>query len=79
MYYSVDGKTWTLLPTRALGAQAGLSSAINAPGYVVTAGHGAPYKLGGKRGMGILSYAALVVLVLGTLAVVFLIVRRRPS
>ena len=79
LYQSADGKTWTLLPTRALGAQAGLSSAINAPGYVVTAGHGAPYKLGGKRGMGILSYAALMVLVLGTLAVVFLIVRRRPS
>jgi hypothetical protein len=79
LYSSADGKTWALLPTRALGAQAGLSSAINAPGYVVTAGHGAPYKLGGKRGMGILSYAALAVLVLGTLAVVFLIVRRRPS
>ena len=79
LYYSADGKTWTLLPTRALGAQAGLSSATNAPGYLVTAGHGAPYKLGGKRGMGPLSYAALVVLILGTLAVVFLIVRRRPS
>ena len=79
LYHSADGKTWTLLPTRALSAQAGLSSVINAPGYVMTAGHGAPYKLGGRRGMGILSYAALVVLVLGTLAVVFLIVRRRPS
>ena len=79
LYSSAEGKTWTLLPTRALGAQAGLSSAIDASGYVVTAGHGAPYKLGGKRGMGILSYAALVVLVLGTLAVVYLVVRRRPS
>jgi hypothetical protein len=79
LYDSADGKTWTLLPTRALGGQAGLTSTINAPGYVVTAGHGAPYKLGGSRGMGPLSYAALGVLILGTLAVVYLVVRRRPS
>jgi hypothetical protein len=79
LFHSADGRTWTLLPTRALGAQAGLSGTITAPGYVVTGGHGAPYKLGGKRGMGPLSYAALGVLVLGTVGVVFLIVRRRPS
>ena len=78
--YSSDGKTWRLLPTRALGGQAGLSATLDAPGYVVTAGFGHPYKLGGGGGIGPFSYAGLAVLVLGTIALVVLIARRaRPA
>jgi hypothetical protein len=78
--FSPDGKQpWQTLPTKAFGAQAGLSASFANAGFYVVAGQGKPYKLGGSSGLSLFAYAGLVVLVLGTVAVVGVIVRRGGS